>query len=264
MAGLADSVTERARDEIASAGHQSVALPARRLASAHRSSFWLGLATTCAASAAWVAGCEAPKDFDTSHRQVTSRDCFSCHQPDYEDAKAPVHMDLYPKQCGSCHDYARWAPSRFAHPFPLDGRHALTPCWQCHQGSPPVFAGTPSACEACHAGKFESSTFPGHASFQRTCRDCHETAAWKPATGPHPEASFPISAGVHQGYGCLDCHDPARGANGLTNTNCVGCHDGVHDRAVVDPLHRDLGVTDYPSGAQPPNFCASCHPTGSR
>lgn len=208
--------------------------------------------------------CENPRDFDASHQQVERHDCFTCHEPDYAAAKTPLHMNLYPKQCGSCHDDTRWAPAHFRHPFPLDGQHALTACWQCHTGQPPVFAGTKADCPSCHAGKFESSTFPGHASFQKTCRDCHSTMAWKPATGPHPEASFPITMGPHRGYACLDCHDMARGTNSAANTNCVGCHDGVHERAVLDPIHRDLGLSDYPTADAPPNFCLSCHPAGSK
>jgi hypothetical protein len=208
--------------------------------------------------------CQNPRDFEDSHLQVTAHDCVACHQPDYETAKKPLHMNLYPKQCGSCHDNRRWAPARFRHPFPLDGQHALTACWQCHVGTPPVFSGTPSDCVSCHPGKFESSGLPGHASFQKTCRDCHDTFAWKGATGPHPEQSFTIASGVHQGYACLDCHDPARGRNSAVNTDCVGCHDGVHQRDVLDPVHQRLDLTDYPAGAAPPNFCLTCHPSGVR
>jgi hypothetical protein len=218
--------------------------------------------------AIWLTGaacaCESPRDFDVSHLQVTSDDCLACHEPDYEAAQRPLHVNLYPKQCGSCHDNARWAPAHFDHSFPLDGQHALTACWTCHSSQPPVFAGTPKDCVSCHAGKFESSTFPGHSSFPKTCRDCHGTAAWKPASGPHPEANFPVSAGPHQGYACLDCHDSARGVNSAANTNCVGCHVGVHDRSLLDPIHQALGLTDYPSGAAEPNFCLTCHPSGSR
>ena len=233
-------------------------------ASTSRLSLGFGLVVTWATTLVWGVACESPKDFEASHLQIEANDCIACHQPDYEAAKRPLHMNLYPKQCGSCHDNARWAPARFRHPFPLDGQHALTACWQCHVGKPPVFAGTSPACTGCHAGKFESSTFPEHSSFQSTCRDCYGTSAWTPATGPHPEAKFPISAGVHHGYGCLDCHDSARGMNSATNTNCVGCHDGVHERAVLDPIHQALGLSDYPTGEQPPNFCLTCHPSGRR
>jgi hypothetical protein len=98
---------------------------------------------------------------------------------DYEAAKMPLHLDLYPRQCGSCHYTDRWAPAHFSHPFPLDGQHALTACWRCHVGSPPVFAGTSSACVSCHLKDFQNNTVPGHSAFPTTCQDCHNTTAWK-------------------------------------------------------------------------------------
>jgi hypothetical protein len=211
-----------------------------------------------------VANCESPKDFEVAHVQITTSDCVYCHEPDYASATRPVHRDgdknLYPKTCGSCHETTRFRPAHFEHPFALDGQHARTACWQCHTGSPPLFAGTPNQCVDCHAEDFGRSSFPGHSSFQTACLDCHTTAAWQPATGPHPDAAFPID-GVHQ-YPCRDCHDASRGRNGADNTSCVGCHDGVHERAVLDPFHRELGLSDYPEGDAPPNFCLSCHPSG--
>ena len=212
-------------------------------------------------------GCESPKDFEVAHVQLTPQDCVSCHRPDYEIAKAPLHKqmqkNLYPLQCGSCHDTERWSPAHFVHPFPLDGQHALSECRQCHVGNPPQFAGTPNQCLSCHGTEFQSSSFPGHGAFQETCRDCHSTSAWKPATGPHPEGKFAISTGVHQ-YPCLSCHNQSLGLNGAANTDCVGCHDGVHERAVLDPIHQALGLSDYPMGSAPGNFCLNCHPSGTR
>jgi hypothetical protein len=212
------------------------------------------------------AGCESPKDFERPHVEIAASDCAYCHEPDYAAAKHPLHRtgdkDLYPKTCGSCHETKRFRPAHFAHPFPLDGQHALTACWQCHVGSPPVFAGTPRECLGCHVGDFASSNFPGHSAFQATCLDCHTTTGWQPATGPHPEDLFAITSGPHQ-YACLDCHDRSRGDNGAANTNCVGCHEGVHAREVLDPVHQELGLSDYPTGDAPPNFCLSCHPSGT-
>jgi len=33
---------------------------------------------------------------------------------------------------------------------------------------------------------------------------------------------------------------------------------------VLDPIHQALGLSDYPTGDSAPNFCLSCHPSGSR
>lgn len=216
--------------------------------------------------ASLAASCEAPTDFETTHVQITASDCVYCHESDYAAAQSPLHRDgnknLYPATCASCHDTDRFRPAHFSHSFPLDGRHATTACWQCHVGSPPVFSGTPGECVACHADDFERSSFPGHSAFPTTCFDCHTTDSFTPATGLHPETSFPITEGIHA-YPCLDCHDRARGPNSSENANCVGCHDGVHDRALLDPIHLEFGLSDYPTGDAPPNFCLNCHPSGA-
>jgi hypothetical protein len=47
---------------------------------------------------------------------------------------------------------------------------------------------------------------------------------------------------------------------GGENADCVGCHNGEHTRAKMDPKHHE--VRDYPTGAAPPSFCLDCHPDG--
>jgi hypothetical protein len=44
------------------------------------------------------------------------------------------------------------------------------------------------------------------------------------------------------------------------NADCVGCHDGEHTRARMDPKHDEVG--GYPLGDAPPNFCLECHADG--
>jgi hypothetical protein len=107
---------------------------------------------------------------------------------------------------------------------------------------------------------------PSHATsgYPTTCIDCHSTAAWQPALeGGHPDDQFRISGGPHEGYECLDCHDPALGssADGM-NTDCVGCHEGKHERSKMDREHDEVG--DYPFGTTSVNFCLDCHPDGRK
>ncbi|HET9953376.1 MAG TPA: hypothetical protein VFQ61_02670 [Polyangiaceae bacterium] len=217
----------------------------------------------------WVGhfGCDGPNDLDVAHVQVTRHDCAACHLPDYAAARTPLHQDadkaLYPTTCGGCHAQSHWSPASFFHPFPLEGRHARAACAQCHTGSPPRFQGTPGECFACHESDYRGSPFPGHSASPTSCGDCHTPSGWSPATGLHPEDLFPIRTGVHQ-FACRECHDSSRGSNGVDNTNCVGCHVGVHARSRLDPIHLSLELTDYPTGDAPPNFCLSCHPSGSR
>ena len=156
------------------------------------------------------------------------------------------------------------AISTFDHPWPLEGAHAQAACASCHLGNPPVYAGTPTSCVGCHRSDYDLSPYPGHSNFPTTCADCHTTSAWTPASGgSHPESAFPIKSGAHARYATdrASCHDAALGSPvGGQNADYVGCHDGEHTRAEMDPKHNC--VTAYPSGAAPPNFCLACHEDG--
>ena len=157
-----------------------------------------------------------------------------------------------------------WAPSIFVHSWTLDGAHTVTPCNSCHVGDPPVYEGTATTCVGCHQADYDMSPYMGHDTFPTTCMDCHTTSAWVPALdGAHPEGDFPISRGPHEGYACLDCHNPDLGSSvdGM-NTDCVGCHEGEHTLERSDRQHRE--ENDYNSVGAPPNFCLECHPTGQK
>ena len=193
---------------------------------------------------------------------ATPSKCYDCHQDDYQGAKNPPH-DGFSKDCSSCHTPAGWTFSGdggggFVHPWPLIGHHATAACTGCHVGNPPVYAGTPKDCVACHQADYDSSPYPGHDTFPTDCTSCHTTTAWKPASGGHPENLFPIT-GRHN-YPCADCHNSALGPNGKDNTDCVGCHTGAHTRSRMDSEHSD--VNNYPTGSAPANFCLDCHPRG--
>jgi hypothetical protein len=196
----------------------------------------------------------------------TPKDCVGCHQTNYDTAMTPPHAGL-PTMCASCHNDLGWSPSTFVHPWTLDGKHATTPCVNCHTGTPPRYPGTPTACVGCHLADYRGSTFPGHNTFPQTCADCHSTTVWTGASGgAHPEANFPITTGSHSNAGiiCTDCHvaalgSPAKGAN----TDCIHCHLGAHQRASMDTTHKTLNVANYPGpNAAAINFCLGCHPTG--
>lgn len=191
----------------------------------------------------------------------TPAECVGCHRADYDAATMPPHAN-YPTDCATCHTDAGWVPSTFVHSFPLTGQHALIGCTSCHAGDPPEWTGLPTECVGCHRADYDSSPYPGHSTFPTTCADCHSTTDWVPALeGAHPESEFPIQREPHQ-YQCMECHDPDRGpsTDGM-NTDCVGCHEGEHNRADADADHRD--VADYPFGTTRVNFCLDCHPDGS-
>lgn len=110
----------------------------------------------------------------------TPTECSGCHLSSYQSAMNPVHVGVLPDTCGDCHGKSAWTPATVKeHPwFMLDGKHLTTPCVNCHTGNPKRFAGTPMDCVGCHLDDYNRSTFPGHAMFPKTCKDCHNTGGW--------------------------------------------------------------------------------------
>jgi hypothetical protein len=146
----------------------------------------LAVAVACDGGAGSVAVSDAGAA--TSAAALHAIECATCHMPEYQSAH-PVHVGVNPTTCGVCHTEQGWHPSRLEHPFwALTGAHEKAQCFYCHQGTPTRFAGTPKDCMACHRPEYESSTYPGHATFPTTCADCHTTKAFKPATKIPPAA----------------------------------------------------------------------------
>lgn len=124
-------------------------------------------------------------------------DCSSCHMPEYEGVREPVHVGAKPTTCAVCHTQEAWRPVAIHHEWwPLTGAHLGIPspqCSWCHKGTPVVFKGTPKACVGCHREDYDASTFPEHQTFPTTCGECHTTAAgWKPAKHPPPKPVAPV------------------------------------------------------------------------
>lgn len=211
----------------------------------------------------------------------TSKECISCHQKDTDGAQDPVHTD-FPTDCKVCHNDLGWKPSIFQHPWPLTNKHALSLCTQCHKGSPPKWAGTPTDCVSCHQTDYDGAANPIHRPLPpttgmlvgggRTCGDCHTTGGgtptggWRPADfvtkNQHPIAPFKLD-GAHADplrVACNDCHQapkPAgtapRGYDAKTflATKCLDCHqDGPHSFTTAVPPHATFD-----------HECRVCHST---
>jgi hypothetical protein len=171
-------------------------------------------------------------------KQPLPRSCSACHRD--------VHAGNAGVQCSSCHDTDSWK-SRFdadAHRrtnFPLQGRHALLPCEQCHgDRRDRSFARPTVACWECHQTDLMSASargidhlgFPGYP--QLACLGCHGFWRWSPGAFTGHGACFPIDSGNHAGIPCLNCH-------------------------VTLPVPLAIGSctsTPYPS-------CTKCHPCAS-
>ncbi len=209
-------------------------------------------------------------------------DCVGCHTGDHERAQMDArHAGLAgyptgaaePSFCLTCHPSGN--ADTTPHPesaFPIaTGAHQPFACFDCHNPTLGAAAnGQNTDCVGCHTSAHERTamdarhlgvsgypTGPAEASF---CLTCHPNGTADDAL--HPETSFPIATGPHAGLVCADCHDASLGSSvGGANTNCVGCHSGEHERVAMDAVH--VGVSSYPTGPAAPNFCLTCHPSGS-
>ena len=67
----------------------------------------------------------------------TSKDCFSCHAPQYSATLDPNHAKAgFPKDCSNCHTPVAWAGATFNHAsmaaYQLTGAHTRLDCNACH------------------------------------------------------------------------------------------------------------------------------------
>ncbi len=182
--------------------------------------------------------------------------CVGCHED--------VHRGMLGQDCDSCHretDFDDIAMSLARHAqtgFPLIGKHAMTPCTECHQDVRDLgFGRTPTACVACH----DQAPGPGngkvdHSGFSSRCESCHTPLSWKRAAFVQHDACFPIRQGSHHaGIACNDCHTgtipPASGTCSQATFSCTGCHGCQASR------HQN--VNGYECADRK---CYQCHPGG--
>lgn len=152
------------------------------------------------AAGASMTGCSGSSAFGLS--EPSEDRCTSCHLSDYRRA-APEHVRVKPATCSICHTQKRWRPSVLQHDlWALRGKHASANCFDCHKGEPVVFRAATRDCIGCHTAEVEQKNAKArwHAHFQKTCGDCHEAAAWKPAASepgytepPHTLAATPTT-----------------------------------------------------------------------
>lgn len=146
----------------------------------------LATAIAAAALAACTGKSPAPEVHDSDMGKFGA--CASCHMPDYDQVRRPLHVGVKPVSCGICHTQDSWRPSRLDHPWPLSGAHLMGTCFYCHKGDPPQFKGTPKECVGCHREDYESAPDHVELSFPTTCEQCHSTTAWKPRLADAPAA----------------------------------------------------------------------------
>jgi hypothetical protein len=185
----------------------------------------------------------------------TPTNCFACHQPDYQSAVEPNHVQAnFSNDCASCHTTdLDWMPAKYtehdAAYFPIySGKHngQWSKCTDCHQ-NPANYA--EFSCTNCH---INPETDNGHTAVNgyiyesSACLSCHPTGDGDVAFD-HNSTSFPLS-GAHLSVDCNQCH-----TNGYagTPTECASCHTTDFNQA-ANPNHVALGI---------PTDCAMCHTT---
>ncbi|NOX89268.1 MAG: hypothetical protein GXO77_09585 [Calditrichaeota bacterium] len=179
------------------------------------------------------------------------KDCFGCHQKDFENAADPNHVaGNFPQDCLTCHNEEAWTPAQFDHnqtAFPLTGAHQSVACENCHKNG--QYSGTAADCYSCHETNYAQTTDPDHSqnNFSHDCTQCHTTTAWKPASFDHNQTDFPLT-GAHQTLNCIDCHQAGYAG---TPTACISCHQENYD-STTDPDHQ---------AANFPTTCEDCHTT---
>ena len=179
-------------------------------------------------------------------------DCWSCHNDDFAATVNPDHeAGNFSHNCATCHTVQAWQPASFDHnlsDFPLTGAHVSVSCVECHANG--QYTGTPTDCWSCHQSDYEDVDDPNHVAnqFSHTCTQCHNTAAWEPATFDHNLTDFPLT-GAHINASCTQCH--ANGQYDGTPMDCWSCHDADFQSA-SEPNH----VTN-----QFPHACQECHNT---
>jgi len=187
--------------------------------------------------------------------------CTDCHKKDREIAErftglgrcTACHADPHGGQlgatCENCHNVdGQWSTgaSRAFHKagiFPLEGRHLVTPCQECHRDG--VVKGTPSRCYDCHWVRRQDDRY--RTRLGNECENCHRPTSWSAVNWDHlSRTSFALS-GAHRTLACDQCHRD--GLFGATRSDCASCHAADFESA-REPDHRAAG---YPS------VCQLCH-----
>jgi hypothetical protein len=183
------------------------------------------LATDCFA-------CHAP------WRGASSRRCIGCHA--VADVglrttkgvpiaagtiKGSFHQALIEQDCIACHS---------DHQGPRLSRRSRKPFSHALLASAAL-----DRCESCHTAPKDWL----HRQIQGSCKSCHTTEAWKPATFDHNK--FFVLDRDHEAT-CDTCHKN----NDYSRYTCYGCHE--HSQANVRAEHVEEGIRDFAR-------CVECH-----
>ena len=205
-------------------------------------------------------------------------DCKQCHTSRYSEAIdfsacTNCHNDYHEGEfadngvspdCLECHslqegfEYSLYTIDQHQETsFPLEGAHVATPCYACHVSEDDArwtFRELGTTCVDCHQDIHEdyiSETFYPN----QDCKACHINETWTELTFDHNLTDWPLD-GKHLEVDCRACHfientdnkDDTIQEFANLDTNCIACHENVHDDSFAIN-----GITD----------CVECHVTTS-
>lgn len=203
---------------------------------------------------------------DQTH-QNTPTTCIGCHAED------DSHNGRSGDQCDNCHNPSDWHDTSFDHSetnFPLEFKHAMLTCDDCHSDDP--FADTlDTSCASCHA---EDDVHEGRNGTE--CESCHSSRGWEQSTFNHDrDTNFTLN-GSHADLACKDCHSESV-LVASPGTECIDCHreDDPHERQLgeqcsdchtetdwLDVPLFDHDLTRFPLLGEHSNIeCDDCHQT---
>jgi hypothetical protein len=183
----------------------------------------------------------------------TPRDCYPCHQADFQRAQNPNHVSAgFSTACESCHrpnasDFKGGATFNHNASFQLIGMHAAQDCTACHKTG--VYKGTARDCFGCHQADYQKAQNPNHvaAALPTTCDACHKASdASFSGTTTFTHGTFQL-VGLHATQACAACHK--NNVYKGTPRDCFSCHQAVYQSA-QSPNHVTAGYS---------TACDSCH-----
>ncbi len=235
--------------------HTVVAIPTT-CSTCHSTTTWLSATFDHASTGFTLTGAHTTLNCSSCHSgamlTAANATCVSCHLNDFNKTTNPNHVaGGFSQQCNTCHTTTAWQPAMFDHSktiFPLTGAHTTVACTTCHVGG--KYAGTPTACSACHLTDYQKTTNPNHTvvAFPTTCSTCHSTTDWLSAKFDHSTTGWALT-GAHVTQACSSCHagTPLTAAN----TACSSCHLTDYQKT-TNPNHTVVAF---------PTTCQTCHST---
>ena len=191
----------------------------------------------------------------TLGNKIDDNKCLKCHTEIQSllDQDRGYHnsREVRNKACAVCHsehhgrnfDMTRFDQDNFDHEltgYELTGAHQKIDCRECHipdfiadrdlKKRQETFLGLEQECIACHEDVHQNTLSTND------CASCHSTDDFVPANYfDHDDTDYPL-VGQHADVACIECHQKEtrngkefQQFTGIEFSNCVSCHDDVHD-----------------------------------